>query len=217
MSLSGNRQDMKVGVLALQGTFIEHIGILRQLGVEAPPIRLPHELNTLDGLIIPGGESTTMMRLMESFGLIQPIREMAQNGLAIWGICAGMVLIAKSISNYEMETLGLMGTKIRRNAFGSQIDSFEMDLEIPIVGGEPFHAVFIRAPVIKEAEPGVKILSRLPNSTIVAARQDRLLACAFHPEFTDDFRFHSYFLNMVSQQLSYDPKDGILQDSQLVS
>jgi 5'-phosphate synthase pdxT subunit len=217
MSLSGNRQDMKVGVLALQGTFIEHIGILRQLGVEAPPIRLPHELNTLDGLIIPGGESTTMMRLMESFGLIQPIREMAQNGLAIWGICAGMVLIAKSISNYEMETLGLMGTKIRRNAFGSQIDSFEMDLEIPIVGGEPFHAVFIRAPVIKEAEPGVKILSRLPNSTIVAARQDRLLACAFHPEFTDDFRFHSYFLNMVSQQLSYDPEDGILQDSQLVS
>jgi 5'-phosphate synthase pdxT subunit len=216
MNLSGNRQDMKVGVLALQGTFIEHIGILRQLGVEAPPIRLPHELDTLDGLIIPGGESTTMLRLMESFGLIQPIREMARDGLAIWGTCAGMVLLAKSISNYEMETLGLMDMKIRRNAFGSQIDSFEVDLEIPLVGKEPFHAVFIRAPIVKEAEPGVKILSRLPDGTIVAARQNRLLACAFHPEFTDDLRFHSYFLNIVSQELSHNPKDGILQGSQLV-
>jgi 5'-phosphate synthase pdxT subunit len=215
MRLSGNRQDMKVGVLALQGTFIEHIGMLQQLGVEAPPIRLPHELNTLDGLIIPGGESTTMLKLIESFGLIQPIREMARDGLAIWGTCAGMVLLAKNVSNYEMETLCLMDMKIRRNAFGSQIDSFEVDLEIPLVGEEPFHAVFIRAPVIKEAEPGVKILSRLPDSTIVAARQNRLLACAFHPEFTDDLRFHSYFLNMVSQKLSHNPEDGILQGSQL--
>jgi len=208
---------MKVGVLALQGTFIEHIGILRQLGMEAPSIRLPHELDTLDGLIIPGGESTTMLRLMESFGLIQPIREMARNGLAIWGTCAGMVLLAKSISDYEMETLGLMDMKVRRNAFGSQIDSFELDLDIPLVGEGPFHAVFIRAPVIKEAEPGVKILSRLPDGTSVAARQNRLLACAFHPEFTDDLRFHSYFLNMVSQKLSHDPEDGILQGSQLGS
>jgi 5'-phosphate synthase pdxT subunit len=217
MSLSGNRQDMKVGVLALQGTFIEHIGILRQLGVEAPPIRLPHELDTLDGLIIPGGESTTMLRLMESFGLIQPIREMAKDGFAIWGTCAGMVLLAKSISDYEMETLGLMDMKIRRNAFGSQIDSFEVDLEIPLVGEEPFHAVFIRAPIVKKAEPGIKILSRLPDGTIVAAKQNRLLACAFHPEFTDDLRFHSYFLNMVSQKLSHNPEDGILQGSQLGS
>ena len=208
---------MKVGVLALQGTFIEHSDILRQLGVEAPPIRLPHELDTLDGLIIPGGESTTMLKLMESFGLIQPIREMARDGLAIWGTCAGMVLLAKSISNYEMETLGLMDMKIRRNAFGSQIDSFEIDLEIPLVGEEPFHAVFIRAPVVKEAEPGVKILSRLPDSTIVAAKQNRLLACAFHPEFTDDLRFHSYFLNMISQKLPHNPDDRILQGSQLGS
>jgi 5'-phosphate synthase pdxT subunit len=206
---------MKVGVLALQGTFIEHISILRQLGVEAPPIRLPHELDTLDGLIIPGGESTTMLRLMENFKLIRPIREMARDGLAIWGTCAGMVLLAKSISNYEMETLGLMDMKIRRNAFGSQIDSFEVDLEIPLVGEEPFHAVFIRAPVIKEAEPDVKILSCLPDSTIVAARQNRLLACAFHPEFTDDLRLHSYFLNMVSQKLPHNPEDRILQSSQL--
>jgi 5'-phosphate synthase pdxT subunit len=217
MSFSGNLQHMKVGVLALQGTFIEHISILRQLGVEAPPIRLPHELDTLDGLIIPGGESTTMLRLMENFELIRPIREMARDGLPIWGTCAGMVLLAKSISNYEMETLGLMDMKIRRNAFGSQIDSFEVDLEIPLVGEEPFHAVFIRAPVIKEAEPGVKILSCLPDSTIVAARQNRLLACAFHPEFTDDLRLHSYFLNMVSQKLPHNPEDRILQSSQLGS
>jgi 5'-phosphate synthase pdxT subunit len=208
---------MIVGVLALQGTFIEHISMLRRLGVEAPPIRLPHELDTLDGLIIPGGESTTMLRLMESFGLIQPIREMARDDFPIWGTCAGMVLLAKSVSNYEMETLGLMDMKIRRNAFGSQTDSFEVDLEIPLVGEEPFHAVFIRAPIVKEARPGVKILSRLPDSTIVAARQDRLLACAFHPEFTDDLRFHSYFLNMISQELSHNPEDGILRGSQLGS
>jgi len=208
---------MIVGVLALQGTFIEHISMLRRLGVEAPPIRLPHELDTLDGLIIPGGESTTMLRLMESFGLIQPIREMARDDFPIWGTCAGMVLLAKSVSNYEMETLGLMDMKIRRNAFGSQIDSFEVDLEIPLVGEEPFHAVFIRAPIVKEARPGVKILSRLPDGTIVASRQNRLLACAFHPEFTDDLRFHSYFLNMISQKLSHNPEDGILRGSQLGS
>jgi 5'-phosphate synthase pdxT subunit len=213
MSLSGNRQDMKVGVLALQGTFIEHIEILRQLGVETLPIRLPHELDTLDGLIIPGGESTTMLRLMESFGLIQPIREMAQSGLAIWGTCAGMVLLATSISNYEMETLSLMDMEISRNAFGSQIESFEVDLEIPLVGKEPFHAIFIRAPIVKDAKPSVKILSRLPDGTIVAARQNRRLACAFHPEFTDDSRFHSYFLNMVSQNMSHKQKEGILQGS----
>ena len=208
---------MKVGVLALQGTFIEHIGMLQQLGVEAPPIRLPHELDTLDALIIPGGESTTMLRLMESFRLIQPIRELVRDGLPLWGTCAGMVLLAKSISNYEMETLNLMDMGIRRNAFGSQIDSFEVDLEIPTVGEEPFHAVFIRAPVVKEAKPGVKVLSRLPDGTIVAARQNRLLACAFHPEFTNDLRFHSYFLNMVSRKLSHNSGDVTLHESQLVS
>lgn len=208
---------MKVGVLALQGTFIEHIEILRQLGVEAPPIRLPHELDTLDGLIMPGGESTTMLRLMDSFGLIRPIKEMAQQGLPIWGTCAGMVLLAKSISNYQMKTLNLMDTKVRRNAFGSQPDSFELDLNIPIVGKEPFHAIFIRAPVIEEVEPGVQVLSSLPDGTIIAVRQNRLLACAFHPEFTDDPRFHSYFLNMVDQKVSHEPEDRILQGSRLAA
>jgi 5'-phosphate synthase pdxT subunit len=208
---------MRVGVLALQGTFVEHIDILRRLGVEAPAIRLPCELDTLDGLIIPGGESTTMLRLMESYGLIQPIREMARDGLLIWGTCAGMVLLAKSISNYEMETLGLMDAKVKRNAFGSQVDSFEADLEIPPVGDEPFHAVFIRAPIIEEAKPGVEILCRLSDGAIVAIRQNRLLACAFHPEFTNDLRFHSYFLNMVRQEPSHNNEDRVLRGSQLGS
>jgi 5'-phosphate synthase pdxT subunit len=212
-----NLQYMRVGVLALQGTFIEHIGSLRRLGVEAPSIRLPHELDTLDGLIIPGGESTTMLRLMENFGLIQPIRKMARDGLPIWGTCAGMILLAKDVANYEMETLALMDAKVRRNAFGSQVDSFEADLEIPPVGEEPFHAVFIRAPFIEEAKSDVDILSRLPDGAIVAIRQNRLLACAFHPEFTDDLRFHSYFLNMVNQRLSHSPEDGILRGSRLGS
>jgi 5'-phosphate synthase pdxT subunit len=204
---------MRVGVLALQGTFTEHIDSLRQLSVEAPPIRLPHELDTLDGLVIPGGESTTMLRLMESFGLIQPIREMARNGLPIWGTCAGMILLVKDVSNYEMETLGLMDARVGRNAFGSQVDSFEADMEIPAIGKDPFHAVFIRAPIIEEAKASVTILSRLGDGTIVAIRQNRLLACSFHPEFTNDLRFHSYFLNMVSQRLSHKSENGVLRGS----
>jgi len=208
---------MKVGVLALQGTFIEHIAILRRLGVEAPAIRLARELDALDGLIIPGGESTTMLRLMESFQLIQPTREMGRVGLPIWGTCAGMILLAKDVSNYEMEPLGLMDIKVRRNAFGSQIDSFEVDLEIPPAGEEPFHAIFIRAPVIEDIGASVEILSCLPDGTIVAIRQDRLLACAFHPEFTCDLRFHSYFLSMVGQRLSQNPDDEVLRGGHLVS
>ena len=208
---------MKVGVLALQGTFIEHIDLLLRLGVEAPPIRLPHELDTVDGLVVPGGESTTMLRLMKSYGLIEPIRNMARQGLPIWGTCAGTILLARSVSNYEMETLGLMDLKVRRNAFGSQIDSFEVDLEIPPAGEEPFHAVFIRAPVIEQAAADVEILSRLPDGTIVAARQGLLLACAFHPEFTHDLRFHSYFLSIVGHKLPRRSEDKAFRGGQLVS
>ena len=208
---------MRVGVLALQGTFAEHIGALRQLGAEAPPIRLPHELDTLDGLIIPGGESTTMLRLMDSYGLIQPIKRMARKGLPIWGTCAGMVLLAKDVSNYEMETLGLVDAKVRRNAFGSQVDSFEADLEMPPVGKEPFHAIFIRAPIMEEVKPGVEILARLPDGTVVAIRQNQLMACAFHPEFTDDLRVHSCFLGLVSRTMPHNSKDGTLRGSRVRS
>jgi 5'-phosphate synthase pdxT subunit len=208
---------MRVGVLALQGTFIEHIDLLQRLSVEAAPVRVPRELDTLDGLVIPGGESTTMLRLMKSSGLIEPIRRMARHGLPILGTCAGMILLARSVSNYQMETLGLMDVKVKRNAFGSQVDSFEVDLEMPPTGEEAFHAVFIRAPVIEEAMASVEILARLPDGIIVAARQRFLLACAFHPEFTDDLRFHSYFLNMVSQRLSQNSEDGLLRGGRLMS
>jgi 5'-phosphate synthase pdxT subunit len=190
---------MKVGVLALQGAFIEHIDILQQLGAEALPIRLPHELIGLDGLIIPGGESTSILNLMQSFNLIQPLRELAQAGFPILGTCAGMICLAKKVYNdTDTETLALMDMEVRRNAFGRQVDSFETELLVPALGQEPFAAVFIRAPIIERAGPEVEILAKLPNGVAVAARQGKLLATAFHPELTSDLRFHSYFLKIVT-------------------
>jgi len=189
---------MKIGVLALQGAFIEHVTIMQQLGVEASPVRLPDELVSLDGLIIPGGESTTILKLMHSFGFIQPLRELAKGGLPVWGICAGMICLAKKASNHDVETLAVMDIAVRRNAFGRQVDSFEAELPIPALGDKPFPAVFIRAPFIETAEPQVEILARLPDGTEVAARQGNLVATAFHPELTGDLRLHSYFLKIIA-------------------
>jgi 5'-phosphate synthase pdxT subunit len=189
---------MKIGVLALQGAFVEHVAMLQELGVQASLVRLPDELECLDGLIIPGGESTSMLNLIRSFYLIQPLRELAQAGLPIWGTCAGMICLAKTISNHSMETLAVMDIAVRRNAFGRQIDSFETDLPIPVLGDKPFPVVFIRAPFIERTEPQVEILARLPSGVAVAARQERLLVTAFHPELTSDFRLHSYFLGIVA-------------------
>lgn len=191
---------MKIGVLALQGTFIEHINILRQLGEDALPVRLPGELNGLDGLIIPGGESTSILNLMQSFDFIQPLRELAQAGLPMWGTCAGMICLAKKVSNSsnsDMETLALMDVEVRRNAFGRQIDSFEAELPASALGDKPFPAVFIRAPIIERVGLGVEVLTKLPSGIAVAARQGRLLVTAFHPEFSDDLRFHRYFLEFI--------------------
>jgi len=192
---------MKIGVLALQGAFIEHINIIRQLGAEASPVHLPHELNSLDGLVIPGGESTTILNLMQSFNLIQPLRELAQASLPILGTCAGMICLAKKISNpnTNMETLGLMDMEVKRNAFGRQIDSFETELIVPVLGHEPFPAIFIRAPIIEKVDPQVEILTKLPSGIAVAARQGRLVATAFHPELTNDLRFHRYFLEIAAR------------------
>ncbi len=187
----------KIGVLALQGAFVEHIAVLRQLGVEALPVRLPQELEGLDGLIIPGGESATIAKLMLSYNLTDILRSLIREGLAVLGTCAGMILLAKKVSDGS-ETLGVMDIEVRRNAFGRQVDSFETDLSIPSLGDPPFHAVFIRAPLIERASSEVEILSRLPNGVGVVARQGKLLASAFHPELTDDLRFHSYFLKLVS-------------------
>jgi len=190
-------EKVKIGVLALQGAFIEHIQVLQQLDVEASPVRLSMELERLDGLIIPGGESTTMSRLMLDLHLMQPIRNLAEAGFPIMGTCAGMILLAKAVPGFPLQTLGLMDITVRRNAFGSQIDSFETDLEIPVLGKQPFHAVFIRAPIIEKANSTVEILGKLSNGTTVAARQGKLIAAAFHPELTADLRFHKYFLDVV--------------------
>ena len=187
----------RIGVLALQGAFVEHIALLRRLDVETLPIRLARELNGFDGLIIPGGESTTIGRLMREYDLMEPLRKLAKEALPIMGTCAGMVLLAKQVSDINVEPLGVMDIDVRRNAFGRQVDSFEVDLEIPAIGGPPFHAVFIRAPFIASAGDGVEVLSRLPDGTGVAARQRNMLALAFHPELTDDPRLHDYFLSMI--------------------
>lgn len=192
---------MKIGVLALQGAFIEHINIIQQLGVEALPVRLPGELNGLNGVIIPGGESTTILNLMRSFNLVQPLRELAQAGLPVLGTCAGMICLAKRVlnpGNSSMETLALMEIEVRRNAFGRQVDSFETELLIPALGQASFPAIFIRAPIIERVGAGVEVLARLPNGTPVAARQGKLVATAFHPELSPDLRFHRYFLETAA-------------------
>ena len=187
---------MKIGVLALQGAFIEHSKMLRRLGVEAVEARLPHQLADLDGLIIPGGESTTIGKLAVAYGLIEPMRRFAQTK-PTWGACAGMIFLAKDIGIDEQPILGAMDIKVERNAFGRQIDSFETNLPIAGLEGEPFRAVFIRAPVVTAVAPGVDVLARLDDGRIVAVQQGRLLATAFHPELTDDLRLHSYFCAIV--------------------
>ncbi|MBL8163953.1 MAG: pyridoxal 5'-phosphate synthase glutaminase subunit PdxT [Anaerolineae bacterium] len=188
---------MNVGVLALQGAFIEHEKKLRALGAEVVEVRLPADLYGLDGLIIPGGESTTIGKLAVQFGLIEPLREFARTK-PTWGTCAGMIFLAKDIGIDRQPILGLMDIQVNRNAFGRQVDSFEVDLAIPDVGEVPFHAVFIRAPVVTEARKGVQVLAQLEDGRIVAVRQEHLLATAFHPELTDDVRFHAYFLKMIA-------------------
>jgi len=190
---------VRIGILALQGDFAEHTAMLSRLGVDAFPVRLPSQLTKLDGLVIPGGESTTISRLMAEYALAKPIRELAYQGLPIWGTCAGMVLLAKEVTNSANGTLGIMDIKVKRNTFGRQLDSFEADLPIPALGNHPFHGVFIRAPIIEEAGPRVEILCQLSDGAIVAAREENCLACSFHPELTDDSRFHEYFLNLTKE------------------
>jgi 5'-phosphate synthase pdxT subunit len=185
----------KIGVLALQGDFREHGETLRRMGLDAPEVRLPRDLDRLDGLIIPGGESTTIVRLMRTSGLLEPLRTLAQGELPIWGTCAGMILLAKRLDETGVPALQVMDIAVRRNAFGRQVDSFETDLPIPALGNDPFHAVFIRAPIIDEVGPAVEIVARLADGTPVAARERRLLATAFHPELTADTRLHRYFLD----------------------
>ena len=189
---------MKIGVLALQGDFEEHISALARLGADASEVRLPEQLDDLDGLIIPGGESTTIARLLARWQLLSPIRRRALEGMAVWGTCAGAILLAERATDLDREGLRLMDIAVERNAYGRQVDSFEAELSVPAFGSRPFHAVFIRAPRISDAGAKVKPLARLADGTVVAAEQEKLLVTAFHPELTEDTRFHQHFLELAS-------------------
>jgi 5'-phosphate synthase pdxT subunit len=189
---------VKIGVLALQGDFFEHVAALKRLGVETQEVRLPQQLNDLNGIILPGGESTTIGKLAVDFGLMEPLREFGKTR-AIWGTCAGAIFMSKDIHR-KQPLLGLMDIVIERNAFGRQIDSFEIDLDVPalkVTGDDrPYHSVYIRAPLIESVGEGVEVIASLPNGQIVAARQGKLLATSFHPELTHDDRFHALFVEM---------------------
>ena len=192
---------MRIGVLALQGAFIEHAQMLKRLGAEAIEVRLPKDLAGLDGLIIPGGESTTIGKLAVHYQLMEPLREMARAGRAMWGTCAGLIFMAKDVGR-DQPLLGLMDVTVERNAFGRQVDSFEANLDVKAINGSrPFHAIFIRAPLIEAVGEGVEVLVRVEKNhrdVIVAARQGNLLVTSFHPELSNDDRFHRYFLQMAA-------------------
>ena len=191
---------MKIGVLALQGDFSEHITMLKKLNVEASEVRLPEQLNGLDGLIIPGGESTTIGKLAVAYNLMEPLKQFGERH-AIWGTCAGAIFLSKDV-NRDQPLLGLMDIKVKRNAFGRQVDSFETDLNIPelkqATGSDlPYHAIFIRAPIIESVDGDAKVLASVSDGRIVAAQQLHLLATSFHPELTGDTRVHEYFLSLA--------------------
>jgi 5'-phosphate synthase pdxT subunit len=203
-------RTIRIGVLALQGDFREHIQAMQRLGAEARAVRLPRDLDGLDGLIIPGGESTVMGKLMVAYELDQPLREAIAGGLPTWGTCAGLILLARETDNAlaGQPLLAAMDIRVCRNAFGAQRESFEVDLAVPALGAEPVHAVFIRAPIVESVGEGVETLARVEPGLfgapgdIVAVRQGTLLGTAFHPEVTDDLRFHSYFLTVVREAVA---------------
>ena len=189
---------MKVGVLALQGDFAEHQLALRRMGQDTCQVRLPAQVEPLDGLIIPGGESTTFDRLLDIYELKLPICRLAARGVPIWGTCAGMIIMARQLTEDAPTPMGLLDIQVERNAFGRQLESFEADLQVKYLGDEALRAVFIRAPVIVQVGQNVEVLAELPDGRPVAVRQENLLATSFHPELTGDTRFHRYFLDMVS-------------------
>jgi 5'-phosphate synthase pdxT subunit len=189
---------MKIGILALQGDFREHISVLHRLGIETAEVRLPEDLTGLSGLIIPGGESTTIGKLAVMYNLLEPLRKIA-DGIPIWGTCAGMIFMAKEIDQ-EQPLLGIMDITVERNAFGRQVDSFKTYLDIPVLNKfnpKPYPAVFIRAPKLAAVRGNGKVIAELKDGTAVAAQQGKWLVTAFHPELTEDDRFHRYFLSFL--------------------
>ncbi|HVN56548.1 MAG TPA: pyridoxal 5'-phosphate synthase glutaminase subunit PdxT [Anaerolineaceae bacterium] len=194
---------MKIGVLALQGDFAEHLATLERIGAEASEVRLPEHLLGLDGLIIPGGESTTIGKLAVAYGLIEPLRRFSQEK-AVWGTCAGAIFLSRDIHR-DQPLLGVMDIIVERNAFGRQVDSFETELDVPelsVVDPQcrPYHAVFIRAPIIEAVQGEARVMAKLSDGRIVAARQGRLLATSFHPELTPDDRFHRFFVELARSE-----------------
>lgn len=188
---------LTVGVVAIQGDFAKHVALLKELNVTAREVRLPKDLEGIDALIMPGGESTTFRHLFDLYGLAEPIAALAASGVPTWGTCAGMIMMASELTDRRPEPLGLMDVTVSRNAYGRQVDSFVIDINFPILGDEPFHAVFIRAPAATRIGPGVEVLGELPDGAPVALRQGNLLVTSFHPELTRDTRFHEYFLSLL--------------------
>lgn len=198
---------MRIGVLALQGAFAEHVATLRAIGAEPVEVRLPSHLDGVEGLIIPGGESTTMRRLIARWGLAQPILDLAASGAPVFGTCAGMIVLSREITGGEPPILPLLDVSVERNAFGRQLDSFETELDVPVLGDTPVHAVFIRAPVISGVGPGVDVMASLPDGRIVAVRQRNVIATSFHPELAGETRFHRLLTTMAAEHA--DPGEGV--------
>lgn len=193
-SAAGNAKTARVGVLGLQGDFAEHLQTLREIGADAVDVRRPEQLDDVDALIIPGGESTTIGKLAERYQIIPKLRERIAAGMPVWGTCAGAIFLAKDVPGHPHPILGAMDISVERNAYGRQLDSFEADLDVRELGDPPYHAVFIRAPKITKTADSVRTIAALEDGTVVAARQGDLLATSFHPELTPDDRFHRYFL-----------------------
>jgi len=187
----------RIGVLAVQGAVREHMEAIRAIGAEPVTVRLARDFEGLDALILPGGESTTMRHFIERYGLREPILAMAGRGAPMLGTCAGMILLAARLSDGDEPVLGLLDVSVERNAYGRQLDSYEADVNLPAIGDEPLHGVFIRAPVVVEAGPGVEVLARDAKGRIIAVRQGKVLATAFHPELTGDRRLHRLLLELV--------------------
>lgn len=208
--MAGNSPQLRVGVLSFQGDVREHLIVLEQLGVEAVKVRRPDELARVDGLIIPGGESSVMDKLVRMFGMQQPLRDAIASGLPVFGTCAGLIMLSDHIIDAidEQESLGGLDVDVRRNAFGTQIDSFEVDLSIPEVSLEPIPATFIRAPIVERVGDSVHVLAALADGRIVAVEQGNLLGISFHPEVNGDIRFHEYFLGRV-RAYAYEKKARI--------
>ena len=198
---------MKIGVLALQGAFAEHVAVLRTIGVEPVEVRLPEQVDDIDGLIIPGGESTTMRRLIDRWGMRDPILALASRGAPLFGTCAGMIVLAREIAGGEAPILPLLDVTVERNAFGRQLDSFETELDVPLLGSVPVHAVFIRAPIVERIGPDVDVIARLPDGRIVAVRERNVIATSFHPELAGETRFHRLVATMAAEHA--DPGEGV--------